>query len=69
VDVAAPVAAEELVGKIVESSVVGCVVIQVFLDVDANDWANALKVGNWIWFGIGQAGWIDGALREGLRWM
>jgi hypothetical protein len=69
VDVAAPVVAQELVRKIAESGVVGCVVIQVLLDVDGKDLTNVLEVGNWIWFGIEPVEWIGGAFRQTLEWM
>ena len=69
VDIAAPSGVGELVGKIAESGVVGCVVIQVLLDVDAKDLANVLEAGNWIWFGIEPVEWIGGAFRQMLEWM
>jgi hypothetical protein len=68
VDVAAPVEAQELVGKIVESGV-GCMVIEAFLDVDAKDLASVLEAGNWIWFGIEPVESIRGEIGRALEWM
>jgi hypothetical protein len=44
--------AEELVGELAESAVLGCVLADVVLKIDLGEWADALNEESWVWVGV-----------------
>jgi hypothetical protein len=45
-------AAGEFLGEVVESGVVGCLLAQVVLRVDVNEFGDLARVGSWVWVGV-----------------
>jgi hypothetical protein len=58
-------AAGEFVGQFVKSRVVGCVLMHAILRVDASDWGEIARVGNWVWVGVEAVRWVGTIGRRG----
>jgi hypothetical protein len=61
--------AEELVGELAESAVLGCVLTHVVSQLDFSGWTDVVRVGTWVWVGVEVVKVFDGVWRGEVLWM